>query len=292
MEKNFDIKTLAQAGSDIVEILLGYVFRDNDGNSFLRNHLSDNEASKKYRDALNKFSESGKKIQDSAEKIVESTVSSEKQLENINEMFGSMSKTMDKLRESSKSIDEKLNDLKSQIKKIDEFVNNIQNISNQTNLLSFNASIEAARAGQAGRGFRIIANEVKKLSGNTNVASQEIAKEISKLDSQIAQVVEENRSHNEYINKMQTSTKESAEILTEIGKITEQNVNFTNEMCEEVRNNQKNIMLTSAENEKMTLAQIKTVTKKFEEETFVTGDRISFLIELKKLFEYIQMYAK
>jgi len=292
MEKDFDIQTLTKAGTDIVDILLDYVFRENDGNSFLRNQLGDNESSKKYRDALSQFSASGQKIQDSAEKIVNSTNSSEKDLENVNEMFNSMSKTMDKLRESSKSIDEKLNDLKSQIKKINEFVNNIQNISNQTNLLSFNASIEAARAGQAGRGFRIIANEVKKLSGNTNVASQEIAKEIAKLDKQILQVVEENRGHNEFINKMQLDTKNSAQILSSIKENTKQNVDFTNEMCQEVKRNQENIISTSAENEKMTQEQIENVTRKIEEEIFVTGDRISFLIELKKLFEYIQKYAK
>jgi methyl-accepting chemotaxis protein len=76
------------------------------------------------------------------------------------------------------------------VQSIDEVVRFIQSIARQTNLLALNATIEAARAGAAGRGFSVVASEVKALSVQTAKATEDIAKEIGAIQSSAAQSVE------------------------------------------------------------------------------------------------------
>ena len=73
-------------------------------------------------------------------------------------------------------------------KEIDELTSIIKNVAKQTNILSINASIEAARAGEQGRGFAVVAEEIKKLSSETNNASDKISNKVLRIEKEVEEV--------------------------------------------------------------------------------------------------------
>lgn len=121
----------------------------------------------------------------------------------------SVNHRMEEMLEQIKHHDQTIKEMGDKSRDIRKIISTIQGISFQTGLLSLNAAVEAARAGQAGKGFSVVASEVKKLSEEANSASEQIATQITdmlnSIDTALAEANTINQAATQTMSGSQTA---------------------------------------------------------------------------------------
>ena len=207
------------------------------------------------------------------EKIVKNTnhlnSSSEKMLSANEEASGcidNMSSSSKRSAEAISTIAKKITDTNNSITKIEEMIGFITEIADQTNLLALNASIEAARAGESGRGFGVVAEEIKHLAEQSNNSAMRITEIVSEISAQSEECVAQSKEVEKIIAEEQrllgiTHTK--FDVLDSEIKNSVQKINSVSSITDEL-NNIKSVITNAV-----------TDLSAISEETAATNEEVS-----------------
>ena len=145
------------------------------------------------------------------------------------EKMATANKVMDHISKQVYSSVEVVGNLGKRSDEIGEIVKTISAIADQTNLLALNAAIEAARAGEHGRGFAVVADEVRKLAEQSSVAAGNIADLIHNIQRETAEAVKSISSGTEGVNEGVDAVSTAADAFKNIGvQVEKLTVNVAN----------------------------------------------------------------
>ncbi|MCK0527392.1 methyl-accepting chemotaxis protein [Anaerobiospirillum sp. NML120449] len=204
-------------------------------------------------------------------------------MDSVNESASSIMSQYEQMKHNATTIQS----LVDQAQKIGSIVGTIDEIAAQTNLLALNAAIEAARAGEAGRGFAVVADEVRALATRTTSSTQEIRGMVDRIQAETTHATEAMQANLDNMSEVASNTSHVQETLsnalnyvnevnaqiTQIATAAEQQTSATSE----ISNNMQNITHASAE--------VSRVAQDARHISVSTSERLHDLIHNLKFFK-------
>ncbi|PTQ67495.1 methyl-accepting chemotaxis protein [Pseudomonas sp. GV071] len=166
--------------------------------------------------AMHEMTATVQEVARNAEEASEAAKAADLQARDGDRVVGEAVAQIERLAVAVGSSTNAMNDLKRESDKIGSVLDVIKSVAQQTNLLALNAAIEAARAGEAGRGFAVVADEVRSLAQRTQQSTEEIEELISGLQSGTQQVATTLESSRDLTDSSVELTRRAGESLGSI----------------------------------------------------------------------------
>ncbi|MTI59832.1 MAG: methyl-accepting chemotaxis protein [Firmicutes bacterium] len=218
-----------------------------------------NNEIRKQAESLNKLAVSNKKVENLTEKMNQAAVNGQNEVDRV-------SKQMDSISEAINAVAGGIHSLAESSDEIDNILELINNISKQTNLLALNAAIEAARAGKAGKGFSVVADEIRQL-----------AEESSRSADQIKGLIDEIKDETKIASKKMAQGNKEVNIGAEIVQSASRSFARIGEAIKDLTDGiyiSSDVVIESTENSNMIVSNIENIAA-IAEETSVSADEVT-----------------